>query len=218
MYTRLGTEKLKLTLQWRHNWPDGISNHRRPYCLLNRLFRRRSKKHQSAESLAMVMGIHRLPVDSPQKGPITWKIFPSDDVIMNWTACVLDVQWLAHGAFMIFLWSATEKNGWANNRDAGDLGHHCAHYDVIVILYIISSIWFQIYQHVVDLVEKSVLGQIMASCCQVTSYRFSQCCPYMYVCVIRVIINSLRSSDAYMRRWPGSSLVQAIIWTNAGIL
>ena len=36
--------------------------------------------------------------------------------------------------------------------------------------------------------------------------------------------NSLRVSDAYMRRWTGSSLVQimarrqAIIWTNAGIL
>ena len=25
-------------------------------------------------------------------------------------------------------------NGWANNRDAGDLRHHCAHYDVTVIL------------------------------------------------------------------------------------
>ena len=32
------------TLQWRHNWGDGISNHPPHDCLLNRLFRRRSKK------------------------------------------------------------------------------------------------------------------------------------------------------------------------------
>ena len=32
------------TLQWRHNEHDGVSNHQRQGCLLNRLFRRRSKK------------------------------------------------------------------------------------------------------------------------------------------------------------------------------
>ena len=32
------------SLQWRHNEPDGISNHQHRDCLLNRLFRRRSKK------------------------------------------------------------------------------------------------------------------------------------------------------------------------------
>ena len=33
----------RLSLQWRHYGRDSVSNHRRPYCLLNRLFRRRSK-------------------------------------------------------------------------------------------------------------------------------------------------------------------------------
>ena len=33
--------------------------------------------------LAFVKGIHRWPVDSPQKGPVTWKMFPLDDVIMT---------------------------------------------------------------------------------------------------------------------------------------
>ena len=32
------------TLQWRHNERDGVSNYRRLDCLLNRLFRRRSKR------------------------------------------------------------------------------------------------------------------------------------------------------------------------------
>ena len=35
---------------------------------------------------------------------------------------------------LIFLWSAPSIKGWVNNREAGDLRHHRAHYDVIVIL------------------------------------------------------------------------------------
>ena len=33
-----------ISLQWRHNGRDGVSNHQPHDCLLNRLFRRRSKK------------------------------------------------------------------------------------------------------------------------------------------------------------------------------
>ena len=39
--------------------------------------------HQSSASLAFVRGIHRWPVDSPHKGPVTRKMFPFDDVIMT---------------------------------------------------------------------------------------------------------------------------------------
>ena len=45
------------------------------------------RKHQSSASLAFVRGIHRWPLNSPQKWPVTRKMFPSDDVIMyrmNW--------------------------------------------------------------------------------------------------------------------------------------
>ena len=42
------------------------------------------KKHQSSASLAFVRGIHRWPVNSLHKGPVTWKMFPFDDVIMKW--------------------------------------------------------------------------------------------------------------------------------------
>ena len=40
------------------------------------------RKHQSSASLAFVWGIHRGPVNSPHKWPVTWKMFPFDDVIM----------------------------------------------------------------------------------------------------------------------------------------
>ena len=42
-------------------------------------------EHQSSASLAFVWGIHRGPVNSPHKWPVTRKIFPFDDVIMHGT-------------------------------------------------------------------------------------------------------------------------------------
>ena len=41
------------------------------------------RKHQSSPSLAFVLGIHRGPVNSPHKWPVTRKIFPFDGVIMQ---------------------------------------------------------------------------------------------------------------------------------------
>ena len=41
------------------------------------------RKHQSSMSLAFVLGIHRWPVNSPYKWPVTRKMFPFDDVIMD---------------------------------------------------------------------------------------------------------------------------------------
>ena len=40
------------------------------------------RKHLSSASLAFVRGIHRRPVNSPHKWPVTQKMFPFDDVIM----------------------------------------------------------------------------------------------------------------------------------------
>ena len=40
------------------------------------------RKHESSAWLAFVQGIHRGPVNSPHKWPVTRKMFPFDDVIM----------------------------------------------------------------------------------------------------------------------------------------
>ena len=74
-----------VSLQWRHNGHDGVSNHQPPRCLLNRLFGLRSnlRKHQSSASLAFVRWIHRWPVNSPHKWPVTRKMFPFVDFIMS---------------------------------------------------------------------------------------------------------------------------------------
>ena len=54
------------------------------------------RKHQSSASLAFVWGIHRGPVNSPHKWPVTRKMFPFDDVIMNWFICALSIvlEWI----------------------------------------------------------------------------------------------------------------------------
>ena len=41
------------------------------------------REHQSSASLAFVWGIHRGPVNSRHKGPVTRKMIPFDDVIMR---------------------------------------------------------------------------------------------------------------------------------------
>ena len=42
------------------------------------------RTHQSSASLAFVWGIHRGPVNSPHKWPVTRKMFQFDDVIMSY--------------------------------------------------------------------------------------------------------------------------------------
>ena len=46
------------------------------------------RTHQSSASLAFVRGIHRWPVNSPHKGPVTRKMFLFDDVIISHQSCI----------------------------------------------------------------------------------------------------------------------------------
>ena len=48
--------KQKETLQWRHNEPGGVSNHQPHDCLLNRLFRRKSKKTSKLRVTGLSVG------------------------------------------------------------------------------------------------------------------------------------------------------------------
>ena len=53
------------------------------------------RKHQSSASLAFVRGIHRWSVNSPHKWPVTWKMFPFDDVIMQRDNPVGTLWWVS---------------------------------------------------------------------------------------------------------------------------
>ena len=70
-------------LQWRHYSPmaSQITSLTIVYSIVYSGANQR--KHQSSASLAFVRGIHRWPVNSSHKGPVTRKIFPFEDVIMT---------------------------------------------------------------------------------------------------------------------------------------
>ena len=53
------------------------------------------RKHQCSASLAFVWGIHRGPVNSPHKWPVTRGSFPFDDAIMRICA---SVNWVSIGS------------------------------------------------------------------------------------------------------------------------
>ena len=66
-----------MTLQWRHNECDGVSNHQRLHCLLNCWFRRRSQKTSKLRVTGFCSG------NSPVTGEFQHgKCFLFDDVIM----------------------------------------------------------------------------------------------------------------------------------------
>ena len=89
-----------ITLQWRHNEHDSVSNHQPHGCLLNCLFRRRWKKTSKLRVTGLCVGNSPGPVNSPHKGPVTRKMFPFDDVIIArdcrvyvWSPVVCDGFW-----------------------------------------------------------------------------------------------------------------------------
>ena len=71
-----------LSLHWRHNDHDSVSNHQPRGCLLNHLFGCRSKKTSKLCVTGLCAGNSPGPVNSPHKGPETRKMFPFDNVIM----------------------------------------------------------------------------------------------------------------------------------------
>ena len=78
-------------LRWRHNARDSVSHHQPHDCLLNRLFRHRSKKTSKLRVTGLCAGNSPGPVNFPHKWPVTRKMFPFDDVIMecrNWIGLV----------------------------------------------------------------------------------------------------------------------------------
>ena len=86
------------SLQWRHNGRDGVSNHQPHNYLLNRLYRRRSKK----TSNLCVTGL------CEHKGPVTRKMFPFHDVIKCKNKMRRQRMLLA---FSIFNWKSKHQSG-----------------------------------------------------------------------------------------------------------
>ena len=76
-------------LQWRHNGRDGVSNHQPYVCLLNRLFRRRSKKASKLRVTGLCEG----------NSPVTGE-FPAQRASNVKTA---SIWWRHHGSPFLLL-------------------------------------------------------------------------------------------------------------------
>ena len=74
--------RIVISLRWRHNERDGVSNHQHVIVYSTIYSGAEQREHQSYASLAYVPGIHRWPMNSPHIRPVTRKMFPFDDVIM----------------------------------------------------------------------------------------------------------------------------------------
>ena len=92
MYASLPPLKL-LILQWRYNERDGVQITDVSIVFSTVCPGADQRKHQSSTSLAFVRGNHQWLVDSPHKGPITWKIFH----MMSSCAQIVSIpyQWLS---------------------------------------------------------------------------------------------------------------------------
>ena len=70
-------------LQWRHNGRDGFSNHKSHDYLLNRLFRRRSKKTSKLRVTGLCAGNSPVTGEFPAQMASNAENVSIDDVIMN---------------------------------------------------------------------------------------------------------------------------------------
>ena len=86
-------------LHLHHNDNGGVWNHQPHGCLLNRLFRRRSKKTWKLRVAGFCAWNSPGPGISPHKGPITRKMVPFDDDIMP---CGQFLQSLTAGSLALY--------------------------------------------------------------------------------------------------------------------
>ena len=87
------------------------------------------RKRQRSASLAFVRGIHQWPVNPPHKGPVMWKMFPFDDVIMHgqYHNTMLHT---AHRGYWAHCWVNINKphlDGWTMVTKAGYRSHFWAY-------------------------------------------------------------------------------------------
>ena len=100
-------------LQWRHNGRDGVSNNQPHDCLLNRLFRHKSKKTSKLRVTGLFAGNSPVTGEFPAQRAVTRKMFVFNDVIMLWLYnCKYRIEFIMPRYVMrsrTTVWSWSEK-------------------------------------------------------------------------------------------------------------
>ena len=101
------------TLQWRHNGCDSISSHQPHHCLLNRLFRRRSKKTSKLHVTGLCAGNSPETGEFPahmasnaEKVSIWWRHHPEVQFSCAITQPLLAHHWRVHQCLLTSLFIA----------------------------------------------------------------------------------------------------------------
>ena len=78
------THNTAFSLRWRHNGCNSIASQMTSLTIVYSIVYSDAdqRKRESSASLTIVWGIHREPINSQHKWPVTRKMFPFDDVIM----------------------------------------------------------------------------------------------------------------------------------------
>ena len=87
-------------LRWRHNEHDGVSNHQSHHCLLNRLFRRRSKETSKLRVTGLCAG------NSPVTGEFPAQSASNEENVSIW--------WRHHGThtFVLYFVALSRNTVW----------------------------------------------------------------------------------------------------------
>ena len=120
------------TLQWRHNGHDGVSNHQPNDCLLNCLFRRRSKKTSKLRVTGLYAG------NSPVTGEFPAQIASNAENVSIWLRhheTIVEVRaWMSNYtplSYVIILPRFTGTITWLPEcwRSHSHSGNHIIHYN-----------------------------------------------------------------------------------------
>ena len=83
VYSTYQPHRCTTPLRWRQNERDGVSNHRRLYCLLNRVCRRQSQKISQLPVTGLWAGNSPVTGEFPAQRASKRKMFPFDDVFVT---------------------------------------------------------------------------------------------------------------------------------------
>ena len=109
------------------------------------------RKHQSSALLAFVWRLHRGPVNSPHKWPVTRKMFPFDDVIMDYRvfSCGTNFQTTDQERNCISIWKfeasvyshvmTTSSDLACPSQRSYDLHWPCCDVATVAALYLVST-------------------------------------------------------------------------------
>ena len=113
---RVGYCACNMTLKWGHNEHDGVSNHQPHLCLLNRLFRRRSKKTSKLRATGLCEENSPVTGEFPaQRASNAENVSIDDDIMMCEPVLKIAACWLfcllrAHFIYMgMKLWCLVSK-------------------------------------------------------------------------------------------------------------